>query len=63
MTTIMIQQTKPWNSKETTTRIEAKNLIDDTIDCIKDACVVDSIYEVEVHIYTNYGIVTRSVKI
>ena len=62
MTTIMIQQMPQRRNKDVTRR-KVKNLIDNTIDCIKDGCVVDSIYEVEVHIYTNYGIVTRSVKI
>jgi len=57
------RQHKQMNPRENYVRKQAKNLVDDTIDCIKDECVKNSITEIELNIYTEYGIVTRQIKV
>lgn len=57
-----MKQKQPW-VKEDDTKNKVLDLVDEAISCIKDECVRDSIYGVEIHVYTDYGIVSKSVKI
>lgn len=41
----------------------ATDLAYEAVDSIKDKCVLNSVYGIEIHIYTDYGVITKSIKV
>ncbi len=44
-------------------RTKAANLAYEAVDKIRDNCVLNSIYEIEIILYTDYGNISRSKKV